>query len=145
MRRTWQKQSANAWLWPYNFGILKASNAEVSPLKKSNVFTILLITVILLQSFVAMSASTTAHQLDIEHLKTEHVHTDDFQTHGTADNDTHDINDCHHCGHCSGNHTAWIVLKTPDAKVFSSKQNRYHKLSLLPINLPESLYRPPIT
>ena len=93
---------------------------------------------------MAVSATSVPHQLDIEHLQTEHNHAHDSRSDFSSKTDDHDINDCHHCGHCSGNHTAWILLKTPHAKLAIKEQDHFAKLALLPINFPETRYRPPI-
>jgi len=68
---------------------------------------------IVLQSFSAIAAPNNAHQLDIQHIQTEHDHRDDLQLNNMADIDEeHNISDCHHCGHCTGTHLSWILVKT---------------------------------
>lgn len=72
----------------------------------------LLVVSIVLQSLTAAASATSEnHQVDIEHLQTQHDHKDDSHLidENTVDNH-HDINDCHHCGHCSGSHLSWISI-----------------------------------
>lgn len=67
---------------------------------------------IVLQSFTAIASSFDTHQLDIEHIQTEHSHADDSKILSDKDiSDEHNVEDCHHCGHCSGGHLSWILVK----------------------------------
>ncbi len=67
---------------------------------------------VVLQSLSAIAGASETHQLDIQHLQTEHSHSDDANlvTEGSG-TDNHNTQDCHHCGHCSGAHLAWIIAK----------------------------------
>ncbi len=104
---------------------------------------ILLIISIVLQSFVAVSASMESHQLDVEHLQTIHDHDTDHSPQLDKDNE-HDIEDCHHCGHCSGNHTSWILVKTFTPNLSLNHSHNFKKLTLMPLGISTRLYRPPI-
>ena len=107
---------------------------------------ILLILSILLQSFVAVSATMETHQLDAEHLQTIHDHENDHTAQSKqAPSEEHDIDDCHHCGHCSGNHTCWIILKAFSANLSLKNSHKFHPLALIPDGVSNRLYRPPIT
>lgn len=104
---------------------------------------ILLIISIVLQSFVAVSASTETHQLDVEHLQSIHDHEADHSPQLDSDNE-HDIEDCHHCGHCSGNHTSWILVKAFTPNLSLNNSHNFDKLISLPLGTSTRLYRPPI-
>ena len=79
---------------------------------KGSVASLVLIIVIVLQSFSAIADASETHQLDVNHLQTEHSHSDDVNVSTDISSTTeHDIEDCHHCGHCSGSHLAWILVK----------------------------------
>ena len=112
-------------------------------MKFSSAIKILLIAVIFLQSFMSVANSSVPHQLDIEHLQTVHDHSADNHTSSSNLDDDHDINDCHHCGHCSGNHSTWILLKVSSTNLLVKEQGNFNKFALSPINIPDSLYRPP--
>ncbi|MBU2872145.1 hypothetical protein KO502_15815 [Colwellia sp. E2M01] len=79
----------------------------------SVVFKGLLILAIVLQSLtVVASATNENHQLDIEHVQTQHDHhLDQTKSGKLIDAEGHDVDDCHHCGHCSGTHLTWILVK----------------------------------
>ncbi|BBN83463.1 hypothetical protein PA25_34480 [Pseudoalteromonas sp. A25] len=69
-----------------------------------------------MQSVGASAASTQVHQIDIEHLQSEHVHSSKLSSlNDQYDQDGHNIKDCHHCGHCSGSHLSWFVSKSTTA------------------------------
>lgn len=79
---------------------------------KDSVISVIFLLLIVLQSFNAIAESTNTHQLDVNHLQTEHFHTDDINASSQINStDKHDIEDCHHCGHCSGSHLSWISIK----------------------------------
>jgi hypothetical protein len=104
---------------------------------------ILLIISIVLQSFVAVSASMETHQLDVDHLQTIHDHEADHSPQLDSDNE-HDIEDCHHCGHCSGNHTSWILVKAFAPNLSLNNSHNFNNLISLPLSISTRLYRPPI-
>ena len=97
----------------------------------------------MLQSFVAVSASLEIHQLDVEHIQTNHDHETDRTPQIGSDNE-HDIEDCHHCGHCGGNHTSWILGKAFVPNLSLNHSHNFNKLTLLPLGISTRLYRPPI-
>lgn len=102
---------------------------------------ILLLISIALQSFIAVSASTETHQLDVEHLQIIHDHGND---HVSQNDEGHDIDDCHHCGHCSGNHTYWIFVKAYTPNLSSNNSHNFQDLASSPLGVSNRLYRPPI-
>ncbi len=107
---------------------------------------LLLVLSIALQSFVAMANSDKAHQVDTQHIQTEHSHdVDNAELFEDSSKDDHSIKDCHHCGHCQGSHTQWFSSKktsiaTPD---FLSI-NQYFYTAHLDKSFIEELTRPPI-
>ncbi|QBY05914.1 hypothetical protein E2K93_16770 [Thalassotalea sp. HSM 43] len=90
---------------------------------------ILLVVSIVLQSFTTVvSATSQSHQVDVEHLQTQHDHQDDLNTFNDNTRDEHhDVNDCHHCGHCSGTHMSWILVNNliSDIKLYNFNQPPY--------------------
>ncbi|MCJ8318438.1 MAG: DUF2946 domain-containing protein [Colwellia sp.] len=119
-----------------------------------NWLSLLLVISIVLQSFVAVADAEKPHQINSQHLQTEHVHDDDPESLNKSLSDSlsdssgpeHNINDCHHCGHCQGSHTQWIVNKkiattAPDFMVF----NQYSYFNHLAKSFIEEVTRPPIS
>lgn len=92
----------------------------------------LLVLSIALQSFVAVANSDGNHQVDFQHLQTEHSHDlDNVEFSNDSSENDHDIKDCHHCGHCQGSHTQWFVSKkvsdtTPEFLVLNQYFYRVH-------------------
>jgi len=90
---------------------------------------LLLIVSIVLQSLTTgASATSQNHQLDIEHLQTQHDHKSDLKSlNGDLDEEGHDIKDCHHCGHCSGSHLSWILISNINSstKLFTNNNIPY--------------------
>lgn len=106
----------------------------------------LLILSIVLQSFVAVSATVDTHQLDVEHMQTAHDHADDGKKHlNSPESVNHDIDDCHHCGHCSGSHISWVASKTFNSNIDLKGQHQFHRLDFFPTGVTTSIYRPPIS
>ena len=107
----------------------------------------LLILSIVLQSFVAVADTKDTHQLDSEHLKTEHSHALDQAAFNTDFLDTeHDVKDCHHCGHCQGSHAQWLAsLKNAETPLKLIALNQYIYLNHLDKSYVEELNRPPIS
>ena len=114
-----------------------------------NWLSLLLVISIVLQSFLAVADAEKPHQINTQHLQTEHVHEYDHESLNRSLSDSpngeHNTNDCHHCGHCQGSHTQWIsnkkITTTPtDFIVF----NQYFYLNYLDNNFIEEPIRPPI-
>jgi hypothetical protein len=78
---------------------------------KGSLASIVLVIMIVMQSFSAMAETSQTHQIDIEHLQTEHSHSEDANRLDNNTTDEHETQDCHHCGHCSGSHLVWILVK----------------------------------
>ena len=77
------------------------------------VVSIILVISIVIQSFTAIAAPSNDHQLDIQHIQSEHNHSDDLQLNNSSViQQEHNISDCHHCGHCTGTHLSWILVKS---------------------------------
>jgi len=115
-----------------------------------NWLSLLLVISIVLQSFVAVADAEKPHQINNQHLQTEHVHdyddNPDSLNKAISESDTeHNTNDCHHCGHCQGSHTQWIANKkiAPTAADFMVF-NQYSYFSHLDKSFIEELIRPPI-
>lgn len=93
------------------------------------VLKMLLVVSIVLQSLTAAASSTSEnHQIDIEHLQTQHDHADDRNVlNDNEDDDQHDVKDCHHCGHCSGGHLSWILVSNSsvDGKLYIINKTPY--------------------
>lgn len=106
----------------------------------------LLIVSIVLQSLTAASATSENHQVDIEHLQTQHDHNDDSHLiDENTDENHHDIKDCHHCGHCNGSHLSWVLVNNlnSNTKLFSITKTPYqfeHTQTFL-----DAILRPPIS
>ncbi len=84
----------------------------------------LLVVSIVLQSLTAIASATSEnHQVDFEHLQTQHNHQDDQNHFNDKDTDEHDINDCHHCDHCSGSHLSWFSVITLNANIHAKIQS----------------------
>lgn len=81
------------------------------------VLKMLLVVSIVLQSLTAVASSTSEnHQIDIEHLQTQHDHADDRNvSNDNVADEQHNEKDCHHCGHCSGSHLSWILVSSTNA------------------------------
>ena len=110
------------------------------------VFKLLLVISIVLQSLPTVASTvSTDHQIDIEHLQTQHQHANDVKTaNGDVDEAGHNIDDCHHCGHCSTSHLSWIFSTyiTSAAKTFVMDKTPY-QLPQIKEYL-DSIQRPPI-
>lgn len=107
----------------------------------------LLILSIVLQSFVAVANTNETHQLDAQHIQSEHSHDVDHIALSTdSADDDHYIKDCHHCGHCQGSHSPWFTAKksyqvTTNLLVL----NQYYYLQGKEKSVIEALMRPPIS
>jgi len=101
---------------------------------------------IALQSFVTVASSNENHQVDAQHLQTEHSHDTDHQALEQKSSESeHNVNDCHHCGHCQGSHTQW--LSTTKSSSIMSKPlipNQYFYLINIDKSFIEQPIRPPI-
>jgi hypothetical protein len=98
---------------------------------------------IVLQSFASSAASIENHQVDIEHLQSVHVHTNDNASEET-DNADHDIKDCHHCGHCSASHSVWMTVRNSIEFISFNIIETSIFLVKSPSKLIETTFRPPI-
>ncbi|WP_081579204.1 DUF2946 family protein [Gayadomonas joobiniege] len=104
---------------------------------------VLLLVAIVFQSYVAVSATMTPHQLDPEHLQTSHDHKIDNLS-DIDSTQSHNVDDCHHCGHCSGHHTSWWIMVTLSTVLPLNTPQRFNPLVLSPHFLTANPYRPPI-
>lgn len=111
-----------------------------------NWLSLLLVVSIVLQSFVAVADAEKPHQINSQHLQTEHLHdVDNLEPLNDSSDAEHNTNDCHHCGHCQGSHTQWIANKKiaaipADFIVF----NQYFYFNHLDKSFIEEPIRPPI-
>ncbi len=106
----------------------------------------LIVLSIALQSFVAVANSDANHQVDSQHLQTEHSHElDNVLISDESSEDEHNIKDCHHCGHCQGSHTQWLSSKRMSAPALEFiTLNQYFYRVHLDKSFIEELTRPPI-
>jgi len=108
--------------------------------------SLLIVLSIALQSFVAVASSNENHQVDVQHLQTEHSHETDHQALELESSESeHNVNDCHHCGHCQGSHTQWFSITKSSA--ITAKfliPNQYFYLISVDKSFIEQLIRPPI-
>lgn len=108
---------------------------------------IILVLSIVLQSISSIASATSEnHQIDVEHLQTQHDHKDDRDIlNENADDEPHDIKDCHHCGHCSGSHLSWILISN------SNSATKLYNNNLIPYQFGQTkefldaILRPPIS
>ncbi len=113
----------------------------------SFVLRILLVLSIVLQSISSIASSISEnHQIDIEHLQTQHDHADDRNvSNDNVGDEQHNEKDCHHCGHCSGSHLSWVLVSSSNA---TGKLNIFNKT---PYQIAqtnsylEAILRPPIS
>lgn len=107
------------------------------------VFRMLLVISIVLQSITAVSSEN--HQIDANHLQTQHDHASDFDTSNQNASDDHEVNDCHHCGHCNGGHLTWITVKNTSKVAHQAD----FVSTPYPVGITErylaDIHRPPIT
>ena len=109
---------------------------------------ILLVLSIVLQSISSIASDTSEnHQIDIEHLQTQHDHADDRNAlNDNADDDEHNEKDCHHCGHCSGSHLSWILVSNSNttSKLLNIFNKTPYQVAQTNTYL-EAILRPPIS
>lgn len=109
------------------------------------VVSIIIVISIVLQSLFAVAAPTESHQVDIEHIQSEHDHADDLRLNQTSDSiNEHDTADCHHCDHCSGSHFSWMLVKTLSNYSASPVPNLIPYQNVLPQEIFETSFKPPI-
>lgn len=108
---------------------------------KNSVVNIVLILMIVLQSFSTIAETSKTHQLDVQHLQTEHSHSDDASN--SVANE-HDTQDCHHCGHCSGSHLVWIFVKDVSSPLHLMSFDKTPYLNTTQKEFSEATLRPPI-
>jgi hypothetical protein len=108
--------------------------------------SLLIVLSIALQSFVAVANSNDNHQIDSQHLQTEHSHdVDKVEIYNESSDNDHNINDCHHCGHCQGSHTPWLLtLSNNNSTLKYLVLNQYFYHAHLDKSVIEELIRPPI-
>lgn len=108
--------------------------------------SLLIVLSVALQSLVAVANSDNDHQLDAQHIQTEHSHELDFTELASDTSESeHNVKDCHHCGHCQGSHNQWLFSKSTicvTEKFIIS--NQYHYLAHTDKSVIEQLIRPPI-
>jgi len=112
---------------------------------KGSLANIVLIIMIVLQSFSAIAESSETHQLDVQHLQTEHSHADDgniIKDNGSSNE--HNTQDCHHCGHCSGSHLVWILEKDVSSPINLMSFDKTPYLNTTQKEFIEATLRPPI-
>ena len=111
------------------------------------VFKLLLVISIVLQSLSSVASTTSSnHQVDIEHLQTQHQHTSDLEsTKGNVDEAGHNIDDCHHCGHCSTSHLSWIFFTYTASKPNIYSLERIPYQSTQTKEYLDTIQRPPIS
>jgi hypothetical protein len=107
----------------------------------------ILVILIAMQSFASVADSNENHQVDSQHLQTEHSHALDNTTISSDSSENeHNVKDCHHCGHCQGSHTQWFVSKkSSDTPPNFLVLNQYFYLTHLDKGFTEELIRPPIS
>jgi len=100
---------------------------------------------IVFQSYTAVANQKITHQVDVQHIQTEHSHlTDDSLATNDGEND-HNVQDCHHCGHCHGSHTHWFSSKNlPQTLPLLLVFNHYLYQNDHEGRFVENLIRPPI-
>ena len=108
---------------------------------------VLLIVSIVLQSLTAVASATNEnHQIDVEHIQVKHDHnSDQIESGKLLDAEGHDVKDCHHCGHCSGSHLSWILVKGISNLHELPTVNEFPYDFIQPIQLSETISRPPIS
>ncbi len=113
---------------------------------KNTWISFLIVLSIALQSFVAVANSGENHQVDSQHLQTEHSHDSDTVEHSNESSEnSHNISDCHHCGHCQGSHSPWFVnLNSSNSIAKFLVLNQYFYHVHLDKSSIEELIRPPI-
>ncbi len=113
---------------------------------KNTWLSFLIVLSIALQSFIAVANSDDNHQVDSQHLQTQHSHDlDNIEFFDGSSEDAHDIKDCHHCGHCQGSHTSWFVsVKNSENTAALLVFNQYFYHDHLDKSFIEELIRPPI-
>tara|TARA_R110000868_G_scaffold401202_1_gene676576 strand:+ start:423 stop:764 length:342 start_codon:yes stop_codon:yes gene_type:complete len=94
---------------------------------KNKLLNLILAFAIVIQSFVAIANSQETHELDVQHIQTEHSHESDRQI---VDNELpiegeHSDENCHHCGHCHGFHSQWLTKASIDHDKLVAHQYLY--------------------
>ncbi len=109
------------------------------------IFSFILLSVIAIQSLTSSVAAQPNHQVDSQHLLSEHSHQQDAQL--ESDNltdDVHDISDCHHCGHCAGSHLTWLMNPVTGINLEQAANNQWQVMTPPEQKHREPNYRPPI-
>ncbi|WP_284242733.1 DUF2946 domain-containing protein [Thalassotalea insulae] len=100
--------------------------------------------VIVLQSFTVVSVAKQSHQIDAQHMQTEHSHQLDKLMAQASSDRIHDVQDCHHCGHCHGAHIQWVLSKSDVVSANGLASNSFLYRSVSNKEFIEELIRPPI-
>jgi len=109
------------------------------------VVSVIIVISVILQSFISIAAPIENHQIDIEHIQTEHHHVDDAQLMQKSDsNEEHDISDCHHCNHCNGSHLSWMTIKNTSTQPIFTSSHVFQYLTVIHQDIFETSFRPPI-
>lgn len=98
----------------------------------------------MLQSLSVVAVAKQSHQVDVQHIQTEHSHQLDNLAEQSEFEEAHDVQDCHHCGHCHGAHAQWVFSKSC---VIASQwlANNYYLYFFIDKKIwVEELNRPPI-
>jgi len=105
----------------------------------------MLILMIVLQLLSAIAETSDTHQVDVQHLQTEHSHADDISLENdNSATENHDIQDCHHCGHCSGAHLTWIIAKETSGRIDRKFSDSTPYQNFTEKEFIEATLRPPI-
>jgi hypothetical protein len=106
---------------------------------------VLLIISIVLQSLSSIASATyDSHQVDVEHLQTQHDHKNDPNIiKENAGDSQHEIKDSHHCGHCSGSHLSWILVSNLNSTAKLHFINRFSPQVDQTKDYQDSILRPP--
>ncbi len=105
----------------------------------------LLILSIVLQSFMAVSATMEVHLPDAEHIQTTHDHKSDHDNISELGvSEEHDFKDCHHCDHCNGSHASWFFGQSCMQSSPFFIVNFFVHTCLSPLKFSNLPYRPPI-
>ena len=110
----------------------------------------LLITLIALQSVVAMADAHQLHQTGTEHLEFEHSHqpgdteSDKQLSKQASEKSGQPLYDCHHCCHCHGHGSVVLIGATSHLADLFSENGQADYQANLTSGIPPSLFRPPI-
>lgn len=110
----------------------------------------LLITLIALQSVVAMADAHRLHQTGTEHLEFEHSHqpgdteSDKQLSKQASEKSGQPLYDCHHCCHCHGHGSMVLAVAASQLTALFSGHQKVPYRANLTMGIPPTLFRPPI-